>query len=124
MNDMTSGLLTGRSSGSADALVDRLFQKLAMMYGKHWLDLWGDMPLGMVKGEWARALTGVEPEAMRLALDSMLTTGKPFPPTLPEFVSLCRQFRKSGAPRLALAEPRGEMPAKVRDMLAKLRGAR
>lgn len=100
-----SELSTARQSGSPD-LIDRLFQKLALMYGKQWADLWIGVPIDAVKGEWARTLTGIEPEAMRLALDSMLNSGKPFPPTLPEFVSLCRQFRKTGAPNLYLADKR------------------
>jgi len=98
---------------SPDSLVDRLFQKLAMMYGKAWLDQWSGMPMDEVKGEWSRTLTGIEPDAIRLALDSMLTAGKPFPPTLPEFVALCRQFRKSGAARLYLTAPRTDAPADV-----------
>lgn len=122
MGDLTNGLSTGRPSGSPDALVDRLFQKLHAMYGRQWTDMWAGAPLDAVKAEWARTLTGVEPEAMRLALDAMLTAGKAFPPSLPEFVSLCRQFRKAGAPHLSLADKtRVQMPEHVKAAIAKLR---
>lgn len=122
MSESGNGLSTARPSVSPDTLVDRLFRKLALMYGKAWLDLWAGMPIDEVKGEWARTLTGVEPEAMRLALDALLTAGKPFPPSLPEFVSLCRQFRKAGAPHLSLADKtRVQMPDHVKAAIAKLR---
>ena len=128
MDDMRNGLLTGRPNVSPDAIIDRLFQKLHLMYGRAWLDLWVGAPLEEVKAEWGRALTGVEPEAMRLALDSMLTTGKEFPPKLPEFVSLCRQFRRVGAPHLTIADKRRPVAAdghfqSLRDIIRKA-GAR
>jgi hypothetical protein len=91
---------------SADAIVDRLFARLTTMYGKHWLDLWVGVPMEAVKAEWSRALTGVSVEQVRLALDSMLDKGNAFPPTMPEFVSLCRAFRRTEAPHLSLADKR------------------
>ena len=108
MNDLTETLRA--NPNVSPELVDRLFQKLHTMYGKHWAELWAGMPLDAVKTEWARALTGVSPDTMRLALDSMMAAGKTFPPTLPEFVSLCRQFIRKGSHRLMLADNRKWAP--------------
>lgn len=122
MNEMTNGQSTDRSSASPDALVDRLFQKFALMYGGAWADKWAGMPIDAVKGEWTRGLHGIDMDAMRLALENIMTEGKPFPPSLPEFVSLCRQFTRRGPHRLALVDnTRESMPDSVRAMIAKLR---
>jgi len=128
MSEMTSMSSTAKPSASPESLVDRLFQKLALMYGKAWLDLWAGMPIDAVKAEWSRTLTGIDPEAMRLALDSLLTSGKPFPPTLPEFTSLCRQFVRKGSHRLALADKRAYDPPgtiqSLRDIINKAKGGK
>lgn len=117
MSELTNVSSTAKSSASPESLVDRLFQKLALMYGKQWLDLWAGLPIDAVKAEWARTLTGVEPEAMRMALDSLMSQGKAFPPALPEFVSLCRQFARRGPHRLALADKRVyEAPGSIQSL--------
>lgn len=105
--------LPANPSASPEFLVDRLFRRLHAMYGKHWLDLWVGAPMAEVKAEWARTLTGVSPEALKMALDALLKQGKAFPPSLPEFVSLCRQFTRQGPHRLALTGPRIDAPAQA-----------
>lgn len=107
---MTRATSVERPSASPDALIDRLFMRLGAMYGAKWLDLWGPIPLDAVKAEWARTLTGVSPEAMRMALDHLLNAGVAFPPTLPEFTSLVRQFTRHGAHRIAIADNRRDPP--------------
>lgn len=102
-----------------DRWVDRLFEELLAMYGKHWLDLWADTDVPRVKASWAAALSGLDGECIRLALGELRTIGKPFPPTQPEFVSLCRQFVRRGPHRLSLASPRYE-PENVFKNLRKL----
>lgn len=109
----TNGPSTERPSASPDAIVDRLFQLLHAMYGKAWADMWVGAPLDKVKVEWARSLEGFDMESIRLAVESLKTEGKVFPPNLPEFVYLCRQFIRRGPHRLALASPRYEPPENV-----------
>jgi hypothetical protein len=91
-------------------------------FGARWLDLWTGADLAVVKADWARALTGVTAEQYRLAIDAMLERGQQFPPSLPEFVSLTRQFRRHAhAPRLAHARgpaPEGAFQS-LRALLAK-----
>lgn len=108
-----SELSTARPSASPESLVDRLFQKLALMYGKHWLDMWAGMPLDAVKSDWAAALYGFDGETIRLAIEHLKTEGKTFPPTQPEFVSLCRQFVRRGPHRLSLTAPRSSPPENI-----------
>ncbi len=110
MNDRTNELSTVKSSASPDALVDRLFQRLHTIFGRSWADMWIGAPIDEVKAEWARSLYGVEPEAIRLALDAMKAEGRAFAPNLCEFVAMCRQFQRKGPHRLALAAPWNDAP--------------
>lgn len=110
MPNLTTGQSTARPSASPDAIVDRLFQRLHAMYGAKWLDLWASCPMDAVKAEWARALTGHNVEAVRLALDHLVTAGSPFPPTMPEFVSLVQQFKRRGPHAIAITDARRDPP--------------
>lgn len=113
MNDVTSASSTAKRSASPETVVDRLFQRLGAMYGRQWFDLWAGAPISEVKAEWALSLQGFDVETIRLALESLKTEGKQYPPNLPEFVHLCRQFVRRGPHRLALAAPRYEPPENI-----------
>jgi hypothetical protein len=117
-NDLTPS--TARQSVSPD-VVDRLFQKFAVMYGKHWLDLWAGIPMDAIKAEWSMQLERMPMRAIQLTVQHIEVNNK-FPPTLPEFRSLCEQFKPRETPRLALADNRrAPMPQAFKDVLAKLR---
>jgi len=125
MNELTSGSSTARPSGSPDRLVDRLFQRMAMIYGSTWADKWAGVPLTEVKRVWSASLHGLDPECVRLALDALVRAGKPFPPSLPEFAHLCRTFIRRGTHQLYLVDrtPRAGPPGgfqSLRDVLAKV----
>lgn len=78
-----------------DALIDRLFDRMEAAYGSKWANMWGNTNLRNVKALWAEKLAGfsVNPKAIKYALDAL--DEHPYPPTLPEFLALCRK-----APRL------------------------
>lgn len=113
MHDHPSTTSPPKQSASPDAVIDRLFMVMHTMYGRAWADLWQGVPLEAVKAEWARSLHGFDVNTVRLAIESMKTEGRAFPPSLPEFVALCRQFVPVGAHRLALASPRYQAPENV-----------
>lgn len=69
--------------------IDRLFLRMASFYGKHWLDMWADIPLESVKAEWQAKLDGMSSKIVFKAVDYCSNNLK-FPPTLPEFVLLCK----------------------------------
>jgi len=73
-----------------DRIVDALFERLASMYGARWSDLWVGAPMDKVKRVWGEELAGVSGPAIRDALGAL---DGPFAPSLPEFRSLCKQFR-------------------------------
>ncbi len=107
-------------SASPERGIDRLFAELLSMYGRHWVDLWVDTDVESVKQSWSSALHGLDRECIRLALESMRTDGKPFPPTQPEFVARCRQFVRRGSHVLALATPKTQAPADAFKSLRKI----
>jgi hypothetical protein len=82
--------------------IDRLFARFSVLYGKHWADMWSDVPLADVKDAWQTELGGCTGDQIREALKNV---GK-FPPTLPEFLALCKPPVKTPAHQAYLPAPR------------------
>ena len=85
--DMT----TRRPSGTLPELwIEKLFQKFEDFYGAKWAAQYGDFPRDRVKRTWAEELSGFAdmPGAIAGAISAQKSS--PFPPTLPEFINLCR----------------------------------
>lgn len=74
------------------AWVDRLFSRLAAFYGSQKLaTMWVDADMAEIKAVWAEQLGRFEPASISAALQRLIDSGNQWPPTLPEFVELCRQ---------------------------------
>jgi hypothetical protein len=70
--------------------------------------------------EWTEQLAGFGGLDLRLALDAARMAYKEFPPTLPQFVDLCkeaRQRRARSAPALLSPRSRDAIPAEIVAML-------
>lgn len=82
--------------------IDRIFQKLAIAYGRDFMHKWEGIPADEVKDDWAHTLAGFteRPEAIMYALQN-LPDGKA--PTAMEFRALCRNAPRNEKP--ALPEP-------------------
>jgi hypothetical protein len=109
------------SNASADALVDLIFSKCTLVYGRDFLGRWEGLDMAEVKADWRRELHGwliANPQAIRHALEN-LPAGKP--PDVLQFRELCRR-RPEAAP-LALEAPRAN-PERVRREIARLRDLR
>ena len=87
--------------------VSRIFQTLQGNYGSRFLNQWKigqvlpdgqDAGLVNAKNVWAEKLSGFanQPERIKRVLDSL----PPDPPTLPQFVDLCRMARANEKPAL------------------------
>ena len=72
--------------------VDKIFGHMEALYGSLFLDRWKDTNIVEVKRVWASGLASFSdyPECFAKALNALLNESK-FPPTLPEFVALCRR---------------------------------
>lgn len=100
-----------RPSALPDAWIDRLFDRLEAGYGSKWLNMWGNTNLANVKSLWAEKLAGFaeNPKALAYALDCL--DEHPFPPTLPEFLALCRKAPQPDRPALPAPAPNPEKAA-------------
>lgn len=68
--------------------IERLFTRLSGMYGSKFADLWRGCDLQSVKAIWAEDLAEFTTAELKRGLDACRT--RVFPPTLPEFMNLCR----------------------------------
>ena len=96
--------LMENSSSLTDPWVGRIFDELQATYGSRFADMWSGTNPAAVKAMWGRRLAGFtdRPECLEAALASL--DDKPWPPSLPEFISLCRDAARR-TQRLALPAP-------------------
>lgn len=71
-----------------NAWIERLFERMAGMYGSKFADMWAGQPPETVKRIWSDGLAGLTGEQIATGLRACMT--RQWPPTLPEFVTLCR----------------------------------
>ncbi len=71
-----------------EAWVDRIFDKLTLVYGHQFLSRWDGLPIADVKANWAQELARFQqnPSAISYALEN-LPPAKP--PTVLEFRAIC-----------------------------------
>jgi len=92
-------------SALPESWIDRLFARLEGLYGAKFLDMWRESDLRNVKATWAEKLAGFadKPEALKAAIDAC--DEKHWPPTLPEFLVLCRGAASRNNSLAALPAP-------------------
>ena len=79
---------------------------------------WGDVPQADVIDAWQTGLAGVPAEKIKRALELMLVDHPEWPPTLGQFLALCRRpLVPTAAHRPALPQPRTGMPPHIREQL-------
>lgn len=95
--------------------VDKIFDKLTMVYGHTFLNRWKDLDLNAIKSDWMHELSGFEraPHAIAYALSNLPES----PQNVMQFKALCRLA--PAAAQQALPEPKAD-PARVAAELAKL----
>ncbi|MYM89697.1 hypothetical protein GTP91_21270 [Rugamonas sp. FT82W] len=68
--------------------MERLFAQFELLYGSRLADLWRGTDVRGVKETWRSNLAGLSVGEVKRGLAACLA--KPWPPTLPEFLQLCR----------------------------------
>lgn len=91
-------------SGLTDDLVERLWERMTMVYGHKWTSAYGLQD----DGTWLMGLGDVTPEQVGMGLEKCRTSAEPWPPTLPEFRAMCMPFKRATA---AHNETAGRLPA-------------
>lgn len=86
-----------------DSWVERIFDRMQGLYGSLWVDRWRsgetverggrqfDRGLLNAKATWAQELGGFADQSDRIAKALEACRHRSLPPTLPEFLDLCRQ---------------------------------
>lgn len=72
--------------------------------------MWGDCPKADLMDAWGEALAGVSPDFIRDAISKVAAAYPSWPPTLGEFVALCRPGATMPAHQLLLPTPWPDEP--------------
>lgn len=108
-----------QQSSLPDAWIGRIFDHMSALYGSKLADLWNGSNPDSVKRVWAEKLGGFRsmPNAIKEALNAL--DSKPFPPTLPEFLTMCREAgrRQAGNTKAIAYTPTPEELAKANSMI-------
>ena len=103
---------------SSESLVELIFTKCSMVYGRDFLSRWEGLDLDEVKADWVRELGGLlnNPQAIRHGLTNLPDK----PPNVLQFRALCvnrpDEFKALPAPTATPADKE-----RVRKMLAQAR---
>lgn len=83
--------------------IDKIFDKLTMVYGHQFIGRWSGLDLVKVKADWAHELDGMEahPKAISYALQHL---DPDHPPTVLQFREICRRSPEPKAPALPAPE--------------------
>lgn len=71
-----------------ESWTERLLDRLAAMYGQKFTDQWRGVDPAYLKAVWAEELASFSVEEIKRGIGACRT--RPWPPTLPEFLNLCR----------------------------------
>jgi hypothetical protein len=100
----------------ASEWVDRIFEKLTLVYGRDFLGRWDGLDIRAVKADWAHELGRFAnaPDSIRFALDSLPPSK---PPTALEFKQLCNRAPEYLPVLLRPPQPSVEQKQRVRALL-------
>ena len=70
-------------------LVDRLWLRMGEIFGQRWTGPFGNDPATGAAQTWAKGLAGLTGQQVARGMSAVMTSAEPWPPTLPEFRSLC-----------------------------------
>lgn len=88
-----------QSTRLPDSWVKSLLDRMAAMYGEKFVRQWEKTDPDAMRDMWADSLGRYDGEQIKWAL-LHLVANNPFPPTLPEFVMLCKQAPRPEVPAL------------------------
>lgn len=101
------------SPGTVPALPERwaeeIFRRMENRYGARWVDAMGGIDRTRMRQAWAEELAGYTPDEIARGLDGCRV--KPWPPSLPEFLLLCRPLLSA---RAEWEEARVQMAERLR----------
>jgi hypothetical protein len=69
----------------------KLWERMIEMYGHKFISSYGEVP----SDTWTRALAGCSPQGIAKGIRACFQRQDSWPPTLPEFVEMCREHPRS-----------------------------
>jgi hypothetical protein len=90
--------------------IDKIFDKLTMVYGHQFIGRWSGLDLTKVKTDWAHELDGMEHHADAIAY-ALQNLDAEKPPTVLQFREVCRRAPEKQAPALPAPEINKEVAA-------------
>lgn len=82
------GSTSQTKSRLSSAVIDRLFDRMALIFGARLADQWRGLALEDIKEVWAEALADLTMDDLKTGVDGLRHLK--FPPTIGEFRALCR----------------------------------
>lgn len=101
--------ITEPSKALPVAWIERLFERFTTMYGNKFLDVWRNLDIDSVKQAWAEDLAGFTAEELKRGIAACKM--EEWPPTLPQFMNLCRP---ASEPKAAWAEACEQMRIRLK----------
>lgn len=90
-----------------DQRTEKLFDRFLTIYGaQRFATMWAGADLELVKQTWGAALAKFDNETLAKALHGLVVNGNDWPPTLPQFVNICRQFNVQSKIQTQLSGPK------------------
>lgn len=73
----------------------RLFEKFTRLYGSQKVaSMWADADPHAVQADWEAQIRRFPAQVIREAVQALIDKGTDWPPTLPAFVAICRDFHR------------------------------
>lgn len=88
MTDLQNATSPPMPPALPDAWAEKIFRRMENFYGAKWVDSLGGIPRDRVRQCWAEELADHTPAELKRGLESCRS--RTWPPTLPEFLMLCR----------------------------------
>ena len=82
-------MTTGSTEPLRQSIGDRLFERMASLYGHRWTSQYGVAFSGIAADTWASALSGITPQQIADGLRACVAEGDEWPPAAPRFRAMC-----------------------------------
>src|SRR6218665_425900 len=99
----------GASTMNDQRRIIMVFHRMGLVYGDHFMRMWNGIPIDHVKQEWHERTAHFSNASIRYAFEHL----PPMPPTLIQFVNLCKQAPAPAEPRQLRAPVKQQSPQAI-----------
>jgi hypothetical protein len=84
---------TPKNGRDSERVATVFWTRMASLYGHKWASQYGSSPDEL----WTKALTALGSDAIRRGLEACVVSGDAWPPSLPEFMGMCKPPKRENA---------------------------